>query len=394
MGGLRSARDRDTFLGCPAAGPWGITSTRNRPMFEGVTTPTRPSASRLLRVVTPAPRDVWTDVLRSDPAAFVYQTPKGIDAICAELDCEDASRLYDFGDGRQLIMPLYRRRRSATGLMVERSPLVGSLVSPGSVRTEELRAVFADLAARPVLRVIIRPTALAGDAWASAVPARVTRLPHVSHVLDLGGGFDTVWRERFNNQARRAVRRAEKAQLEVVCAHGGALLGEFYGLFRRSVDRWAGERHQPRFVARWRAKRRAPFERLQRRMSTLGDACRIWVARVDGRAAASIVVLQGPNAHYTLGAMDKDLAGPVRASFLLQKLAIEDACNAGCRYYNMGETGTSATLARFKGHFGATAHSYDEYRFERIPITALESRLRRVAQKTIRFGRSRSASSP
>jgi hypothetical protein len=332
-------------------------------------------------------------VLRSDPGAFVYQTPQGIDAICAELDREDASRLYDFPDGRQLIMPLYRRRGSPARLTVEKSPLVGSLVSPGPVRAEELRAVFADLAARPVFRVIIRPTALAGDAWASAVPAHATRLPHLSHVLDLEGGFDTVWRERFNSQARRAVRKAEKAQLEVVSDHGGALLGEFYGLFLRSVDRWAREGHQPRFFARRRATRRAPLERLQRRMATLGEACRIWVAKVDGRAAAAIVVLQGANAHYTLGAMDKDLAGPVRASFLLQKLAIEDACNAGCRYYNMGETGASETLARFKSHFGATAYSYDEYRFERIPITALESRLRRLAQKTITLGRNGSASS-
>ncbi|MGE5070817.1 MAG: hypothetical protein ACM3KJ_09210, partial [Bacillota bacterium] len=35
------------------------------------------------------------------------------------------------------------------------------------------------------------------------------------HVLDLDGGFDRVWGERFHASARKAVRRAERAGLTV-----------------------------------------------------------------------------------------------------------------------------------------------------------------------------------
>jgi CelD/BcsL family acetyltransferase involved in cellulose biosynthesis len=327
---------------------------------------------------------VWLDLLESDPMAFVYQTPAGLDAICAGNNCEDASRLYEFPDGRKMVLPLFRRKGLPLILAVEKSPLVGSLVCVDVVRPDELRAIFSDLARRPLLQTILRPTALAGDAWAAAVPRDVISLPHLSHVLDLDGGFEAVWEKRFNRQARRAIRKAERAGLEVECDATGKLVPVFYELLQSSVDRWAGQGHEPQFLARWRAKRRDPMRKLQILTETLGEACQIRVARVDGQPAAAIVVLQGSNAHYTRGAMDIDLAGPVRASFLLQKLAIEAACEAGCRYYNMGETGTSENLARFKSHFGAQAYNYSEYRFERLPVTNLNNGVRGFVKKLIR----------
>jgi lipid II:glycine glycyltransferase (peptidoglycan interpeptide bridge formation enzyme) len=118
---------------------------------------------------------------------------------------------------------------------------------------------------------------------------------------------------------------------------------------------------------------------------TLGEACRVWVAWAEGQPAAAILVLQGTNAHYTRGMMDKDLAGPTRANYLLHQLAIEDACNAGCRHYHMGETGSSSSLAQFKTRFGALPHRYAEYHLERLPITAFDRRARTVVKRIIGF---------
>ena len=324
---------------------------------------------------------MWLDVLESDPSAFVYQTPSGLDAICAHRGHEDASRLYQFDDGRQLILPLFRRKGLPAWLSVERSPVVGSLVSPGPARPDELRAIFADLDNRRSLRTVVRPTALASQEWEAAAPPAVHSVRHMAHILDLEGGFEHVWQKRFNGQARRAVRKAEKADIQVERDCTGRLIPAFRDLLQRSVDRWAAQTREPRFLARLRLGHRDSIRGLQLMVEKLGEACRLWVASVDGRPAAAIVVLQGANAHYTRGAMDKDLAGPVRASFLLQKLAIEEACRSGCRYYNMGETGASGGLARFKSHFGARSYSQPEYYFERLPIAGTESRLRSLASK-------------
>ena len=96
-------------------------------------------------------------------------------------------------------------------------------------------------------------------------------------------------------------------------------------------------------------------------------------------------VLQDANANYTRGAMDKEVAGPTRANYLLQQLAIEQACEAGCRHYHMGESGTSASMAQFKTRFGARPFPYAEYHLERLPLTAADHHLRTAVKRILRF---------
>jgi hypothetical protein len=66
------------------------------------------------------------------------------------------------------------------------------------------------------------------------------------------------------------------------------------------------------------------------------------------------------------------LAGPLRVNNLLQRLAIEDACESGCRWYSMRESGGVQSLIRFKQSMGATPRRAVDYRIERLPLTALE----------------------
>jgi hypothetical protein len=106
---------------------------------------------------------------------------------------------------------------------------------------------------------------------------------------------------------------------------------------------------------------------------------------LDSQPIAGAIVLRGANAHYTRGAMEAELAGPTRANYLLHAAAIRDACDAGCGHYHMGETGKSRSLAFFKTRFGADAYPHAEYRFERLPFTPLELRMRAVVKRVIGF---------
>ena len=79
-----------------------------------------------LSVVSPAPREVWRELLESDPNALITQTPDWLDCICDLGDYEDASRLYHGGDGRKLVLPLVRRRGLPRKLTVSASlPQIG-----------------------------------------------------------------------------------------------------------------------------------------------------------------------------------------------------------------------------------------------------------------------------
>ena len=84
--------------------------------------------------------------------------------------------------------------------------------------------------------------------------------------------------------------------------------------------------------------------------------------------------------------MDKDLAGPTRANYLLQRLAIEDACQGRVPAVPHGrERRERQSLAQFKSRFGAVAQPYAEYRLERLPLTHAEQRLRGLVKRAIGF---------
>ena len=72
-------------------------------------------------VTSPAPRDVWADLVESDRDALVDQTPAWVDCVCATGTYEDASCLYESSTGRRLVLPVVRRRHLPTPLTTQAS---------------------------------------------------------------------------------------------------------------------------------------------------------------------------------------------------------------------------------------------------------------------------------
>ncbi len=83
--------------------------------------------------------------------------------------------------------------------------------------------------------------------------------------------------------------------------------------------------------------------------------------------------------------MDKALATPARANDLLHRLAIEDACEAGYRWYDMGYSRPESPLAGFKEKLGATLYFSHTLRAGRLPVQAAARISRDVAKRVIGF---------
>ena len=345
-------------------------------------------------VISPVPRDIWHAAIAADSLAMPSQSPEWLDAVCSLSGGSDASRLYDFGNGRHVILPLVRHRVGGLPVVTVGSypPSwgFGGLLAPGGATSAEVAAVLARVAARPALQTFIRPNPLTASLWEEAAglvsPRRMVTTPRTAHVLDLSGGFDRVSSERFSSTTRRNVRKAEREGVVVKRDTTGELVPVYYDLYQRSLVRWAEQQHEPRLLALWRGRRRDSEEKLAGLVSATNGLVNLWIAWHDDKPAAGILVLQGlHNAHYTRGAMDRDVAAPIRANELLHRDAIRAACDAGCLSYQMGETGTSESLARFKEGLGAAAVPYAEYTLERLPRTAVERRVRGLVKKAVRF---------
>jgi hypothetical protein len=340
-----------------------------------------------VRYLGRAHHDVWDRLVADEMSVLPFQTPRWLDCVCAAGHWNDASRLYESADGRLLILPLATRRARPEALAVHASLPpgwgTGGLVASGGPTPGEVTAVLTDLAAQSWLQVRLRPTFCAASAWPAAAAPDIAMTERSVHVLDLTGGMDAVWSHRFSSGTRRGLRiaraRAESGDVHIDCGNSPNLVAAFYDLYLRWVDRRARARGVPVLLARHRAQRAEPVRKFEVVARTMGPACRIRVARVEGRpVAATITLLAKGTAVYWRGHDDRAIAGPLRVPDLLHLAAIEEACAAGCLAYEMGESGGVASLERNKAKFGARPHQIAEYHLERLPLTRLQKRLGRV----------------
>jgi hypothetical protein len=102
-----------------------------------------------VRVISPAPRDIWHQVAEADRYASPFQLPKWTDALCAERNWQDVRRLYEFPSGRAVVLPLVRRNYLTEHVPVEGSMLkmwgYGGVTAADAIRSSELDRVVDDL---------------------------------------------------------------------------------------------------------------------------------------------------------------------------------------------------------------------------------------------------------
>jgi hypothetical protein len=335
---------------------------------------------------------VWASLLRSDREAVVTQSLAWHDAVLAGGRYQDISVLYEFPSGQQVVLPLTRPRRApawaATTASWPRGWSVGGPISEGGrIAPAEAAAVLADVARRRTLATEIRLRPGVAGPWLSQNHQFTIEENHLQcHVLDLDGGFATIWQDRFRGTVRTAVRKAERSGLEVEVDRSGRLLPEFLSLYEISIQRWATKQHEPVWLTRWRTTRSTQPKILAAVARHFGTDCAVWVARSKGEPLAAIIVLSsGAYAKYWRGAMNKQLASPVRANELLHRMAIEEACQHGYGFYDMGTARPGSPLAAFKEKLGAVPRVLYALRAERLPVNAVRGASQDLVKKIIRF---------
>jgi hypothetical protein len=335
-------------------------------------------------------REAWEGVLASDPYASITQTPAWLDCIRSTGHYEDMTRAYETTDGRSMVLPLCRQRYRPSPIGAaegwpEGWDLAGALATDGVVTPADVAAIVRDLLRGPLARTAlwIPPRPDRPDVWVEAVPAGISRVHRTLHVLDLSPGFDALWRDSFTGKVRSACRKAVRRGVEVESDRSGRLITVFHELYLKSVDRWAHRRRQPIQLARMLAARRESQAKFAAVAARLDQACAVRIAWYKGQPVAGTIVLShGRVATYWRGAMDSELIRGTGANDLLHRLAIEEACAAGHRFYDLGVS-VAESLARFKESFGARALPYQGYRVERLPLTKVDRASRQLVKRLI-----------
>ena len=335
-----------------------------------------------MKVVSPAPRDVWRALATGSEDAVVYQIPEWVDACCSVGGYHDRSRLYETSDGRRLVLPLVSSsvRSGATVWSLPHKWGQGGILAPDRLTPQDVATVVADIR-RSSVRTIIKPGIVGAEAW-KAASARVRR-PHAVHVVDLRCGFDHLWLKRLSGGVRSKVRRAVKAGVTVDWDNTGKHVPVAWDLYLR----WAANRGEqqgiPPRIAVDRAQRLESWVQFHAVAAALGDRCRVGVASIDGEPIAFMTMfIHGRYAHYWRGFSDQTLTRGRYPNQLLLIRLIEEAAKAGCSYVHLGESGGVRTLEEFKESLGGEVRSYDELRFEG-PVAHTATRLRARSQPAL-----------
>jgi lipid II:glycine glycyltransferase (peptidoglycan interpeptide bridge formation enzyme) len=193
-------------------------------------------------------------------------------------------------------------------------------------------------------------------------------------VVDLSVGMDHLRQRVFERTVRQSLRKAERAGVQVECGTGGELVSEFHDLYLAWVERWIPRSGLPPLVARRVALRQEPKAKFEAVTRAMGDRCRVFIARHEGRAVAScITYVYGEHAIGWRSYSLKELAAPVAANTFVQVAGLQDAADSGCRWFDLGQSGGVPELLKFKHSLGARTREAIDLRIEPAPVTALRT---------------------
>ena len=169
--------------------------------------------------------------------------------------------------------------------------------------------------------------------------------PAVTHVVDISGGFDTVWRDRFDKARRRRVRRAQEAGVAVRRAVGDEDVGRFMQVYRARLAGWEARSGHPDTLFRGLVARG-------------GNRVRLYVAEHGGDVVGGHVNFYYKDAVIAWYGMASRQGDELQAGTLLYAEAMREACDEGFRSYNLGASLGKASLVEYKQSLGGQAHAY------------------------------------
>jgi CelD/BcsL family acetyltransferase involved in cellulose biosynthesis len=169
-----------------------------------------------------------------------------------------------------------------------------------------------------------------------------------THLIDLAGGFDSLWQHTIERQRQKRTRRAERMGVKVRRSNSSRDLRNYYEIYSDRIDQWGSSIRYPENL----------FAMLLERG---GDSVRLYVAEHEGRVVGGHF-----NFYYKrtvtawMGVTTRE-SNPLQAGTLLYVRCLRDACDEGFELYNLGGSLSKRSLIEFKESLGGQSYEYSQY---------------------------------
>jgi len=215
----------------------------------------------------------------------------------------------------------------------------GGPVGEGAASAELLRAFHRESERRLVVEAGIVDFHNALELSGSIAQTAVT------HVVDISGGYDRVWRDRFDKARRRRARRAQDAGVVVRRAAGDEDVRRFFAVYRARL-------------AGWDARSGHPDALFRALVARGGDRVRLYVAEHAGDVVGGHVNFYYRDAVIAWYGMASRHGDELQAGTLLYAEAMREACGEGFRTYNLGASLGKDSLIDYKRSLGGEERAY------------------------------------
>lgn len=174
---------------------------------------------------------------------------------------------------------------------------------------------------------------------------RFTIVPQTTQVLDLGAGFENVWRNSFERQRRRQTRCARRRGLVLRRAKSITDFAAFFDLFHE--------------VSRaWNYRIRLPKKFFRNLYESDSRHVHLWMAEFQDQLVAGNIFFSFKDQAISWSGVMRRSHAWLHPSVALQHASIEDACTCGCREYHFGPSLSFQSVERFKEQFGSEKKEY------------------------------------
>ena len=308
-----------------------------------------PAVTRIYEI-DPLRDSRWGEFVQSHPRASVFHSPGWLQALHSAYGYEPAA-LTTAGPREQLSSALVfcRIKSWLTGTRVVSLPF-SDHCEPLIERQDDLDAMLGHL--QRIMNdehedyIEVRPIALKPNVASGFAPS----CAYFSHVLDLSGSSEALFRGFHKDCVQRKIKRAERELLTYESGNSEDLLGKFYRLLVTTRRR----QHLPPQPRSW-------FRHLSR---AFGNKLQVRLAYHRGRPVASILTIKyGSTVTYKYGASDVRYSNLGGTALLFWK-TIQEAQQEGMTQFDLGRSDVdNEGLIKFKEHWGAQRAVLEYWRF-------------------------------
>ena len=310
------------------------------------------------------PEQKWDEIVRNSENSYFFHTPAWAKILEETYGYRIATRLYEI-EGNEVLIPLMDCKKYGFRYYDSMPLGYGGIFPVSNISSETLKMILKYIVGGRHLsfRLSLPPFSNFSIREDSSI-RQVDSEWNYTHMLPLEKGFEYLWKNKFKQTNRTAVRKAEKNRIEIL---NGNSLQDFRGYYQLYAD----------VSKRWGYKKPQHPLRLYENMCKFGlPHVQLRLAIKDDKVIAGLVSFYYSEiVFYCISAYLEEY-NIYRPTNLLLKDSIEHACEEGYKYYNFGASGNLEGVRKFKESFGAERVDLKHY--------VVQSRLGRLAKMVLR----------